>query len=201
MAVLQQISLSLSVKTNTIAAASATDISRQVRDLETIRQYMRQRLGDAPLPFNIARFLSPFNICMSKPFATHVKEVHELLEKGLIDIVQRWFSDEKAAFPTRMPLEKHEEDVLRWIDGPASKFIARFGERYGMWRTDYLIERDQEGKEVPRICEINARIPFNGFFLVGVHEAATKEVGAGMKGFECANEFEVSLQKVGLERC
>lgn len=189
---IQQISLSLGVEGGAIAPATATNQARRERDLNTIRQHIHQTLG-GPLPFNLHERHPPFNICITSAFASQVEDIHKLLDRSLIDIVERWFSDEEAEFPSRMPLEKHEEDLLRWIDGPGSKLIPRFGDRYGMWRTDYLIEKDATGVEAARICEINARIPYNGFWMTGVHEEATKLLGAGTKGFNLLNDFEVSL--------
>jgi hypothetical protein len=189
---LQQISLSLSVERGAIAPATATNQARRQRDLETVRQCVQQRLG-GPLPFNLHERHPPFNVCITNAFASQVKDIHTLLDRSLIDIVERWFGDEDAGFPSRMPLEKHEEDLLRWIEGPGSKLVPRFDDRYGLWRTDYLIEKDAAGVESARICEINARIPFNGFWMVGLHEEATKHLGAGTNGFKLLNEFEVSL--------
>jgi hypothetical protein len=189
---IQQVSLSLGVERGAIAPATATNQARRERDLKTVRQSIQQNLG-GPLPFNLHERHPPFNICIPSAFASQVKDIHTLLDRSLVDIVERWFSDEEAGFPGRMPLEKHEEDLLRWIDGPGSELIPRFGDRYGMWRTDYLIENDAAGGEAARICEINARIPYNGFWMAGLHEEATKQLGAGTKGFNLLNDFEVRL--------
>jgi len=81
----------------------------------------------------------------------------------LVDIVSHWYSDEEASFPRRMPLEKLEERLLLWIYGRGAEFVAPFAERYGIWRTDYLIERTVDRLEQANICEINSRIPYNGF--------------------------------------
>ena len=187
---LQQISVSLSVEQNAIAPATATSLARRQRDLKSIRDDSFKRNG-GPLTFDLQNRFPPFNICISQRFASHVKEIHKLLDKALVDIVERWFTDKEADFPRRMPLEKHEEDLLRWIDGPASNMVPQFGKRYGMWRTDYLIEKGPGGLEFARICEINSRIPFNGFWVVGLHEDASKLLGAGKKGFISPNNFDV----------
>lgn len=188
---LQQISLSLSTTKDAIAPATATSHGRRSRDLNTIRQYIDQHLGSDGFPFRLNERLSSFNICMASSFKAQVEGLHQLLDRALIDIVERWFRDSKAAFPSRMPIEPHEEDLLRWIDGPGSKIIPSFAKRYGMWRADYLIEKDATGIERARICEINGRLPFNGFWVSGLHEEASKLLGGGAKGFNSPNNFEV----------
>ncbi|KAH8821364.1 hypothetical protein F5884DRAFT_84107 [Xylogone sp. PMI_703] len=193
---LQQISLSLSVAKDAIAPATATSYKRRDRDLKVVRQHTDPyHFGDA-YPFRLNERHSAFTICMTSSFKDQVEDLHKLLDRALIDIVERWFQDTQAAFPSRMPLEPHEEDLLRWIDGPGSKMVPNFATRYGMWRTDYLIERDAEGVESPRICEINARIPFNGFWMSGLHEEAMKLLGAGTKGFDIPNNFETTKEAI-----
>lgn len=191
---LEQISLSLSVEQDVVANATSCSQQRERRDLEIVRQSIQQQLG-GPLPFNLHERHPPYNICMTSAFASHVKDAHVLLDKALVDIVERWFTDEEASFPARMPLEKHEEELLRWIDSQSPALIPAFGKRYGMWRTDYLIEKDRDGLESARICEINARIPFNGFWMSGLHEEATRAIGGGTKGFDYLNNFNVRLPR------
>ena len=66
-----------------------------------------------------------------------------------------------------------------------------FRKRSGMWRTDILF--DDRNTEAAKICEINARIPYNGFFVTGLHEESTRLLGGGKLGFEVPNEYEVTL--------
>jgi len=144
------------------------------------------------MAFDSQTRMPPFNICISDHFANHVRLLHQALDKALVDIVQRWYADEEASFPKRMPLEKHEEELLEWIHGPGRKFVPSFREQYGMWRTDYLIERTADGFEQAKICEINARIPYNGLWAIGLHEEATKLLrGAEDVTFKSPNDFEV----------
>jgi hypothetical protein len=195
--VAQQISLSLSVEKNAIALATSASASRLERDLKTIREYLEPIATPAELPIPIHMRLPPFNICITRDFARKVESVHRLLDRALVDIVERWYTDAQADFPARMPLEAHEEDLLRWIDTQSSdddaekRTIPRFGDRYGMWRTDFLIEKGREAEV--KICEINARIPYNGFFVAGLHEESTRLLGGGQLGFEVPNEFEVII--------
>ena len=41
------------------------------------------------------------------------KELNDALVSAITDIVERWWTDSKARFPERMPLEPAEEDLLR----------------------------------------------------------------------------------------
>ncbi|PNP54682.1 hypothetical protein THARTR1_04887 [Trichoderma harzianum] len=44
---------------------------------------------------------------------TRFDQIQSALGKVSTNIIERWFSDEGANFPSRMPLDEHEEDVLR----------------------------------------------------------------------------------------
>jgi hypothetical protein len=192
---IEQISLSLSVEQTLSAPATAATKDRQQRDLAAIRKLTLNEFGSPPT-FNIHERLAPFSICLSRSFASYVRDAHVLLDRALVDIVERWFSDERANFPVRMPLERHEEDLLRWIDGPGSNLVGPFRKNYGMWRTDYLVEGELRGQNSIKICEINARIPFNGIWLIGLHGAAYKnEICKGnLSGFEISDDFEVIMK-------
>ena len=190
---LQQISVSLSVERGAIAPAALTSPDRRGKDLQSVRNAVLEEHG-GPIAANLHERHPPFNICISERFVSHVREIHRLLDRALVDIVERWFSDKDADFPNRMPLEKHEEDLLRWIDGPGADLVPPFGQRYGMWRTDFLIERGTDGLENAKVCEINARIPFNGFWMVGLHENATKLLGNDSQAFVSPNDFDVRTE-------
>lgn len=194
---LQQISLSLSTKLNAIVPAAAADDEQRKHDLQTVRKYVDEYIGSG-LPYKLNERHSPFNLCVTPSFVAHVKTVHKLLDRALVDVVERWFRDTEADFPGRMPLEPHEEALLRWIDGPGSSMMRPFATNYGTWRTDFLVEKDAAGQEGVRICEINGRLPFNGFWLSGLHEEATKLLGSGTKNFNRPNDFEVRIIKTPL---
>ena len=194
---IQQISLSLSAEQNAIAPATAASYARHLRDLETVRSSVLEQNDGHPITFFFNERLSPFNIAITPDFSSQVRSLHRLVDKALIDVIERWYSDKEANFPSRMPLETHEDELLRWIAGLGRDLVPRFGERYGMWRTDYLVERNPDGWERAKICEINARIPFNGFWMVGLHEEATELLGAREKGFKSPNDFEASHEMVG----
>ncbi|KAE8552228.1 hypothetical protein EYB25_006122 [Talaromyces marneffei] len=190
---IQQISLSLSRERNAIAPATCANNSRLERDLKAVRGHVEPFFACAKIPVPVNQRMSPFNICITQQFAHALDSVHRLLDRVLVDIVERWFTDADADFPSRMPLETHEEEVLRWISNhehsqPGSGKMLDFRQRSGMWRTDILFEdRDTPG---PKICEINARIPFNGFYMAGLQCEATKTFGADQIGFKAPNELK-----------
>lgn len=194
---LQQISLSLSTERNAIAPAAAVSLERRNRDLRTVREAVHRATDGDGLSFGLHERHSPFNICISQRYANHIRNLHRLLNKALINVVERWFSDQEAQFPLRMPLEKHEEDLLRWMSGPGRDSVRPFAKNYGMWRTDYLTEKGPDGFEQAKICEINSRIPYNGLWVSGLHEGATSLLKAGNESFKPPNDFEVrSLRAV-----
>lgn len=49
--------------------------------------------------------------------------LHKSLTAALVDIAQRWFSDEEARLPERMPLEPEEEELLR-VRGLSLTFLT-----------------------------------------------------------------------------
>ena len=56
---------------------------------------------------------SPNPLLLPERLQRSVAKLHEALVSGLSSIVNTWWTDEQAAFPRRMPLEPHEEDLLR----------------------------------------------------------------------------------------
>lgn len=195
---IQQISLSLSRERNAIAPATCANNSRLERDLKAVRDHVEPLFAPAKIPIPLHQRMSPFNICITQQFADTLESVHRLLDRALVDVVERWFTDIEADFPSRMPLETHEEEVLRLISShehgqPESGKMLDFRKRSGMWRTDILFEH--RDSETVKICEINARIPFNGFYIAGLHCQATKTFGADQIGFAAPNDLQVGSSR------
>lgn len=190
-AALQQISLSLTAERNAIAPATAVSSDRRNRDLQQIREAIKRANDGEGITFDLHERLSPFNIAISQRFADHVRHLHRLIDKALVDIIGRWTKDTKANFLARMPLEKHEEDLLRWFDGPGRKVMRPFNKAYGAWRTDYMIEQGHHGYEHAIIIELNSRIAFNGLTVVGLHETATQTLAGEAMKVQPANDYEV----------
>jgi hypothetical protein len=85
---------------------------------------------------------------------------------------------------------------MQWISGAGQSLVPQFDNHQGTWRPDFLIggfsgEEVAAGHENFRICEINARFPYNAFFVsayagrgylvldpakAGLHTTCTAEV-------------------------
>ncbi|PWY80458.1 hypothetical protein BO94DRAFT_162475 [Aspergillus sclerotioniger CBS 115572] len=103
---------------------------------------------------------SPNPLLVPAKLHRSVARIHEALVLGLTNIVERWCADEQAVFSRRMPLEPHEEDLLRWLHEQAcEKNLRQFWECQGHWRTDFLLSA--EWPRSLQICEINTRYSIN----------------------------------------
>ncbi|KAL7788112.1 hypothetical protein V8C43DRAFT_323898 [Trichoderma afarasin] len=168
---------------------SATDLVYQVDVLESIRQghpvrttelttSPEQRKADNEYIQTGPPMLTFLGAALPKTmYHTYIHpsliarfdQIQSALGKVTTNIIERWFSDKEANFPSRMPLDKHEEDVLRWI--ASSGIVPRYAGREGCSRPDFLFSATSESPCQPIICEINARFPYNSWFYV---EAATE---------------------------
>lgn len=189
---IQQISIPLSLTAGRDVSATEIEAEQLQEHLAIFRQALLEK-NHGPLYGNLNERFPPLNVCISQRFADHVRDVHVALDKALTNIVGGWFTDTDANFPARMPLERHEEELLHWISGPGRNEVPNFAEKYGMWRTDYLVERDEDGLETVKICEINARFPYNGFWPVGLHEHATQVLSGKQQRYVSPSNFDVGL--------
>ncbi|KAF3403590.1 hypothetical protein F1880_009530 [Penicillium rolfsii] len=108
---------------------------------------------------------SPHPVLVTERHLQQLSELSQALDLALQDIIERWWTDEDAKFPQRMPLEPQEEELLHWIND--NQQLSRpYRERKGSWRPDFLVENDETGAEIFRICEINARFCWNGYMHI-----------------------------------
>lgn len=186
----EQISVSLSLERKAVTPATSASTTRFNREHETLTSDILSR-SRLPWASGFPQRLAPFQICIDRPFADRVHDIHKLLRKALVDIVERWYSDTKAKFPSRMPLESHEEELLQWMAGPGREHIHPLHKTGGIWRTDLLIESTDVGPEMAKICEINARLPYNGIWIVGRLSETTQVLSNYSKEFPTAVNFKV----------
>ncbi|KAF5008191.1 hypothetical protein FDECE_5524 [Fusarium decemcellulare] len=119
----------------------------------------------------------PRPILVGEHHRQQMQDIHEALTIAITDIVQRWWTDPNARFPERMPLEREEEDILKWMHEQVQLGnLPQFSECLGSWRPDFLIEEDGYGEEQYRITEINARFSFNGFLHAAHGQEALNRV-------------------------
>lgn len=69
----------------------------------------------------------PRPILVSKYHQQQMEDLHEAMRVAIVDIVQRWWTDDDACFPDRMPLEEIEEELLKVREhiNPAFYFLRR----------------------------------------------------------------------------
>ncbi|KAF3089171.1 hypothetical protein TWF569_007251 [Orbilia oligospora] len=96
-------------------------------------------------------------VYVSPQYLRYVQSVSKHLYTAITDIVSRWW--EESDLLSTIPLDPKFERLLRRLDHEGVTW------RSGSWRPDFLVEENTEAA-YPRIkiCEINARFGFNGFF-------------------------------------
>ncbi|KAI4183018.1 MAG: hypothetical protein L6R41_005649 [Letrouitia leprolyta] len=164
-----QISLGQSVRKGSFAVADQTDEGILQKDMEAMQQSLLH--SSCAWPEYTYKKGSPFPILMNKIQMDRVEALHNLLAKAITNIVERWWSDVAAKFPQRMPLTPCEEDILQWMDEQTPGVIRPFRLCQGSWRPDFLIEGSASHEEY-RICEINARFPFNAYLYTAFSQKA-----------------------------
>jgi hypothetical protein len=198
---LMQISVSRTAEENLIVPAHRSSLSRRATELTTLRKQLAADSMGAQVAFGLMDRMSPHAIAISDAMLARLDRLHLLLGRALIDLVDRWFSDEAARLPHRMPLDPEEEVLLKWVAGAG--FVPKYSEHAGCWRSDVLFGRSPDGldDEAPYICEINGRLPLNGTIVTGQHASGITQLGAGKPGFETVNSLKVSTAATFLSRC
>lgn len=64
-------------------------------------------------PTGSAEASCPYPVIITQRHQDDVKNLHSALNLAITDIIERWWTDEEAQFPRRMPLEQEEEELLR----------------------------------------------------------------------------------------
>lgn len=74
--------------------------------------------------------------------------------------------------------------------------MPAFKNNQGSWRPDYLLQKDisSDGTATmaPRMCEINARFPWNAVMAVPILGQAYMNMGASTGGLKPGMDWEVS---------
>lgn len=205
----QQIELLESARAGDFRHPLAVTKAQREADLETFRNALLANTGPWPLDFHLR--IPPSAVYIPRHHITAAERLQIALDKALTSIISRWFTDERANFPARMPLKDHEERVLRWMEGDGRSFCRTYSERKALFRPDFLIEevRDSEDsvKESISVCELNARMPYNAFFIGPYLSQIFKECvdikRLGLKetvgDFPVSTEFYVPQNKGAME--
>ncbi|GFF23885.1 hypothetical protein IFM61606_08972 [Aspergillus udagawae] len=159
-----QICLEASRKAGIPSAATSASYEDRKRSEDVFCSALVRYLGgEHVLPYSL-KYMCPHPVVVSNRFMASLKEFHAALSAALTNIVQRWVVDEKAALPSRMPLERHEEDLLRWIHKiTEDKLFPIYDGHQGNWRPDFLLPANEA--DGFKVCEINSRFPSNGLDL------------------------------------
>ncbi|KNB08950.1 hypothetical protein FOXG_09634 [Fusarium oxysporum f. sp. lycopersici 4287] len=171
---LMQISVSRSAEEQRLIPAYCSNLARRAKELETFRKHLYADAKGGELSFGIMERISPHAVAVSHPLFSRLEQLHVLLGRVFVDIVDRWFTDEKARFPERMPLDPSEEELLPM----------------GSVYPDGL--RD----ESPYVCEINGRLPLNAVMGIALGENGLLELGASKGGLEPVNSMDASYNNL-----
>ena len=105
-------------------------------------------------PGHLVRCFGPYPIYAAPHRAIEMQKSCALAQTAFTAIIQQWWSTPR--FQSYIPLPPKIERTLRKLD------LIRPYDSVGVIRTDILIPEEESGAS--RICEINARFIFNGFF-------------------------------------
>ena len=170
---IRQVSLGLSVQSGELTNAERASEEQKAVDLANMRASLQSSTELWPHSFHLQA--CPYPLVIPRRQLDDLEIFHESLNSAITNIVERWWTDGEARFPERMPLESLEEDVLRvsssyiyplltlseaqkWMNRQ-TKPLPLYRTCQGSWRPDFLLETN----ETYRLCEINARFPFNLF--------------------------------------
>ncbi|PQE22029.1 taurine catabolism dioxygenase protein [Rutstroemia sp. NJR-2017a BBW] len=164
-----------------------------IHEQEKYEKFLLQKCPPDLWPEKAHKTTCPRPILINKAHQRQLQDLHDALTAAITNIVERWWTDEDAHFPERMPLEKREEDLLQWMEERvATKELPIYRECRGSWRPDFLVEDalDETGRAVERfrITEINARFSFNAFVIGTIANEGLQDMGVGSNGLKCATD-------------
>lgn len=113
---------------------------------------------------------NPHPAILPKQFIQRLETFHDALALALDNIIERWYKDADADFPSRMPLDPRTDGLLKWMDKSTDEGLIRpYKFHQGNLRPDILIPVTEDGHDIPqfRICEINGRFPISFLHFVG----------------------------------
>lgn len=95
--------------------ALPVQIDSETRVLE--RETMQTHLFNSTTPYgrlpDASRGLNPHPVLLPKQFLKDLEAFQEALATALDNIIERWWKDKEAKFPSRMPLEPQAEALLQ----------------------------------------------------------------------------------------
>jgi hypothetical protein len=70
--------------------------------------------------------VSPFPIVVPEYLVDHLKKLGDSLGRAVTSIVDRWWTDPVADFPSRMPLLEHQEKLLKVWFPPCHAGLTKY---------------------------------------------------------------------------
>ncbi|KAI9646634.1 hypothetical protein NHQ30_004630 [Ciborinia camelliae] len=198
---LQQVHVKPGPENHQLLEEYDTEKSLYIQEQESFQNSLLKRCPAHLWPGGSYETACPRPILVHKRHQQQLENLHVALTVAITDIVERWWSDQDARFPVRMPLEEKEEDLLRWMEiQVANNKIPKYDECRGSWRPDFLVEDTIDGNgtklENYRITEINARFSFNAFILGTIAHESLQDMGVGSNGLKCATDPEELLEGI-----
>lgn len=81
------------------------------KELDQFRDNLTKSCPQWPPAYNISA--SPLPLVIPESLVNHLDGLGNTLCRAVTSIVERWWTDQTASFPQRMPLLPHQEQVLR----------------------------------------------------------------------------------------
>jgi hypothetical protein len=110
---IHQVHISIGTGGHELVKDHEPEISFYAKEQEVLERNLLSLCPANLWPKGSHNSMSPRPILVTKEHQVHLAELHGALTTAITDIVDRWWTDEAACFPQRMPLEKKEEDLLR----------------------------------------------------------------------------------------
>jgi hypothetical protein len=155
------------------------EAEKQTRVLEAEamkRALLRNTQAYGELP-KVAARLNPHPFVLPIDFLVRLERFHEALALVLDNIIDRWWKDDEADFPLRMPLEPRVETLLQWVaQGSEEGNIKPYKGNQGNLRPDILIpDTGIYASPQFKVCEINGRFPISFLHYAAIAYQALSE--------------------------
>lgn len=137
---------------------------------------LRNTEGYGDLP-KIAERLNPHPFVLPNDFLVKLEQFHEALALAIDNIVDRWWKDDDANLPSRMPLEPRVEKLLRWVaQGSEEGRIKPYKGHQENLRPDILVpDTGIYASPEFKVCEINGRFPISFLHYAAISYQALSE--------------------------
>lgn len=92
---------------------STEGLDANMRNRHRDRYMSKLIVSSSSWPAGSVNAACPHPVLITKRHQEQLRELQLALDLAIGDIVERWWTDEEAQFPRRMPLEPEEEELLR----------------------------------------------------------------------------------------